>query len=56
MKEIKETIPLNNDSYNVRFSQAVTPFGVGSMIDFKDQTLMMAATDYWNVTVNEEIQ
>ncbi|WP_455821963.1 DrmB family protein [Clostridium butyricum] len=55
MKEIKETIPLNNDSYNVRFSQAVTPFGVGSMIDFKDQTLMMAATDYWTVTVNEEI-
>lgn len=55
MSEIKKKIPLSGTSYNIRFSQAITPFGVGAMIDFKDQTLMMAATDYWTVNKEEEI-
>lgn len=55
MKKIEKKIPLSSTSYNIRFSQAITPFGVGSMIDFKDQTLMMASTDYWTVGPAEEI-
>ncbi|MDF2882860.1 MAG: hypothetical protein K0R54_3417 [Clostridiaceae bacterium] len=55
MQEIKKKIPLPDTAYKVRFSQAVTPFGVGAMVDFKDQTLMVAATDYWTVAASEEI-
>ncbi|MDD5794538.1 MAG: DUF1998 domain-containing protein [Clostridiales bacterium] len=55
MIEIKNTIPLNNNSYNIRFSQTVSPFGIGSMMDFKDQTLMMATTDFWDIGKEQEI-
>ncbi|WP_061313250.1 DUF1998 domain-containing protein [Clostridium botulinum] len=55
MKNIKNTIPLPLISYNVRFSQAIAPFGVGAMIDFKDQTLMVAAPEYWTVNQSQEI-
>ena len=30
-----------------RKSQLVYPFGVGAMVDFKDETLMSAGLDYW---------
>ncbi|MBY7024812.1 DUF1998 domain-containing protein [Clostridium botulinum] len=55
MKNIKNTIPLPLISYNIRFSQAIAPFGVGAMIDFKDQTLMVAAPEYWTVNQSQEI-
>ena len=55
MNKIKNRIPLPITSYNVRFSQAIAPFGVGSMIDFKDQTLMVAAPEYWIVNQSQEI-
>lgn len=55
MTKIKKTIPLNNNSYNIRFSQTISPFGIGSMMDFKDQTLMMATPDLWTVGEEQEI-
>ncbi|WP_026881462.1 DUF1998 domain-containing protein [Clostridium akagii] len=48
-------IPLKSKSYNIRFSQVIAPFGVGSMIDFKDQTLMPAAPEYWTINKSQEI-
>lgn len=53
--KINKRIPLDSTVYSVRFSQAITTFGVGAMIDFKDQTLMMASTDYWTINKEEEI-
>lgn len=47
MSKIKNTITLYNTTHNVRRSQAITPFGVGAMTDFIDQTLMAAAPEYW---------
>ncbi|WP_207669028.1 DUF1998 domain-containing protein [Clostridium chromiireducens] len=55
MNNIKKKISLPPASYNVRFSQAIAPFGVGSMIDFKDQTLMVAAPEYWTINHSQEI-
>ncbi|WP_205449892.1 DUF1998 domain-containing protein [Clostridium botulinum] len=55
MNSIKRKIPLPLTSYNVRFSQAIAPFGVGAMIDFKDQTLMVVAPEYWTVNQSQEI-
>jgi hypothetical protein len=47
MKKIKNTIRLNKNSHTLRFSQSIAPFGAGAMVDFKDQTLMAAAPEYW---------
>lgn len=44
---VVKTIPLNKFKYTVRFSQALTPYGTGAMVDFKDQTLMAASPEYW---------
>lgn len=55
MNNVKKKISLPSDSYNIRFSQVIAPFGVGSMIDFKDQTLMVAAPEYWTVNHSQEI-
>lgn len=55
MNNINKKIPLPSVAYNVRFSQSIAPFGVGAMIDFKDQTLMAAAPEYWTVNQSQEI-
>lgn len=55
MNNIKKKIPLPLTSYSVRFSQAIAPFGVGAMIDFKDQTLMVASPEYWTINQSQEI-
>ena len=44
---VVKTIPLNKFKYTVRFSQAITSYGAGAMVDFKDQTLMAASPEYW---------
>lgn len=52
-----ETFPLNRVTYAVRASQAVLQYGVGAMVDFKDQTLMTAAPEKWakdTVTIHDE--
>lgn len=45
--KIIKTIPLSRYNYTLRFSQALSTYGVGAMVDFKDQTLMSAAPEYW---------
>lgn len=45
--KVIKTIPLNKFKYSVRFSQSLTPYGAGAMVDFKDQTLMAASPEYW---------
>lgn len=36
------------ETHNVRMSQIVSTFGPGSIMDFRDQTLMTAAPKYWD--------
>lgn len=45
--KVLKTIPLNKYQYTIRFGQASSTFGSGAMVDFKDQTLMAAAPEYW---------
>ena len=48
---------LNKVNYSVRAAQAVLQYGVGAMVDFKEQTLMTAAPEYWafdTVTIHDE--
>lgn len=45
--KILKTIPLSKYQYTIRFGQAASTFGSGAMVDFKDQTLMAAAPEYW---------
>ncbi|MDV4152122.1 DUF1998 domain-containing protein [Clostridium sp. AL.422] len=45
--KIIKTIQLSKYQYTIRFGQALSPFGAGAMVDFKDQTLMAAAPEYW---------
>lgn len=40
----KETLVVGN----VRQSQIITTFGIGSMVDFVNQTVMMSGTDKWD--------
>lgn len=42
---------LNKITHSVRASQAVLQYGVGAMVDFKDQTLMTAAPEYWSESI-----
>lgn len=42
---------LNKVKYSVRASQAVVQYSVGSMVDFPDQTLMPAAPEQWEKSV-----
>ena len=37
-------------THNIRRSQAISPYGVGAMVDFIDQTLMIADPEYWLAT------
>lgn len=46
-KGIKDKIDLNRVAYSVRAAQAVLQYGVGAMVDFPDQTLVMAAPETW---------
>ena len=47
MNNISNSFRLNKNTHTVRFGQALAPFGAGCMVDFKDQTLMAAAPEYW---------
>ncbi|HOT70007.1 MAG TPA: DUF1998 domain-containing protein [Clostridia bacterium] len=51
--ENAERIRLNHITHSVRASQAVLQYGVGAMVDFKDQTLMTAAPEYWREQIIE---
>ncbi|MBF4695994.1 DUF1998 domain-containing protein [Fusibacter ferrireducens] len=41
--------------YKLRSSQAISPFGVGAVVDFKKQSLMAASTQFWNIDKCREI-
>lgn len=45
--------PLNSLTYSIRASQLILQYGVGSMIDMPDQTLMPASPELWksNATI-----
>lgn len=49
----KDKIPLNKYSHAVRASQCAMQYGVGSLIDFPDQTLMTAAPEYWGDAIQQ---
>lgn len=41
--------------YKLRSSQAISPFGVGAIVDFKRQSLMAASTEFWIIDKCREI-
>lgn len=43
---------------DIRKTQLITTFGVGSIVDFKDDTVVIASTDDWdyNLSDNEEVE
>ncbi len=43
----KDKFRLSPITHEVRASQAVLSYGVGAMVDFPEQTLMTAAPEYW---------
>lgn len=47
LKPADKNISLNSFTHSLRASQAVLQYGVGSMVDFPEQTLMTAAPEYW---------
>lgn len=53
----KENIRLPKITHSVRASQSVLQYGVASMVDFPDQTLMPAAPEFWKsqtITIHDE--
>lgn len=46
-KTVKIKYPLRKAGYTTRATQSILQYGVGSMIDFPDQTLMTAAPEFW---------
>lgn len=51
IKEADHRYDLNKVKYSVRTMQAVLQYGVGAMVDFKEQTLMTAAPEYWSDSI-----
>lgn len=39
---------------DIRKSQLITTFGIGSIVDFKDDTVIIASTDDWDYNPNNE--
>lgn len=52
-KSVKIKYPLRKAGYTTRATQSILQYGVGSMIDFPDQTLMTAAPEFWANSVTE---
>ena len=38
---------------DIRKTQIITTFGVGSIVDFKDDTVIIASTDDWDYNPND---
>lgn len=51
-KRIKYKKPIRKTGYSTRATQSILQYGVGSLVDFPDQTLMTAAPEYWNDCVS----
>ena len=58
MNKYDETVELNKVNYSIRTSQALYQYGVGGLVDFREQTLMTASPDTWDtkdmVTIDDE--
>ncbi|WP_434797382.1 DrmB family protein [Terrisporobacter vanillatitrophus] len=54
--DVKKRIGLNERSHSLRINQVTSVFGPGAMVDFIDQTLMVASPNYWRnyTTINDE--
>lgn len=50
-KSVKIKYPMNKTGYSTRATQSILQYGVGSMVDFPDQTLMTAAPEFWSNSV-----
>ena len=51
----------SNEKYftgSIRKTQLITTYGVGSIVDFKDDTVIIASTDSWDYAPNnpEEVE
>ena len=51
IKLIAPPFPINKDGYSTRTTQSILQYGVGAMVDFKDQTLMTAEPELWSNSV-----
>lgn len=51
MGYIKNKIPLDKFSYSVRAAHLINQYGVGAMVNFRDQVLMTAAPKTWSAGV-----
>ena len=49
--KFKEKIPLDKFSHTVRAAHLINQYGVGAMVNFKDQVLMTAAPETWQAGV-----
>lgn len=49
MNKDYKSVELNKVNYSIRSSQALYQYGVGGLVDFRDQTLMTASPESWEV-------
>lgn len=52
-KSVKIKYPIRKAGYTTRAMQSILQYGVGSMIEFPNQTLMTAAPEFWAGSVTE---
>ena len=45
-------VELNKVTHSVRAAQSILQYGVGAMVNFRDQTLTTAAPEFWGKTIN----
>lgn len=43
----------NDISHDIRSEQLICQYGIGAMVDFQEQTLMVSAHDYWNANIKQ---
>ena len=51
--KIKYKQRFNDISHDVRSEQLIGQYGVGAMVDFQEQTLMVSAHEYWNANIKQ---
>lgn len=50
---IKYKQRFNDISHDVRSEQLIGQYGVGAMVDFQEQTLMVSSHEYWNANIKQ---
>ena len=41
---------------DIRKTQLITTYGVGAIVDFKNDTVVIASTDDWDYSPNDEVE